>query len=522
MENVRRDHFVKAGFVKGSDVLVGFVKKTKQVGQEDPRRIIHSVKMGLALSLISLVYYFRPLYDGFGVSTMWAVLTVVVVFEFTVGATLSKGLNRGFATFLAGGLGVGAHHLATFAGETGEPILLGSFVFILATAASFSRFFPAIKARYDYGVLVFILTFSLVSVSGYRVDRIVELAHQRLSTILIGGLTCVLISVGVCPVWAGEELHNLVATNMEKLGEFLQGFGDEFFESKENDQKSDEIVSKDDKSFLQRYKSVLNSKTSEESFANFASWEPGHGGFKFRHPWTQYLAIGILTRQCACRIEALNSYINSPLQATPEFKKKIQKSCKRISSESGEALVQLAISMRTMTQSAAANIHVMNSKMACSNLKTTMNAALLEEPELLKVVPAVSVASLLLEIIECTEKIVESVNELAGLAEFKREDTKIIPKKSEMLQHGVAMKPVCNTAGSHVIIIVQEPRKEKPDSLDPSSQNEAFSDPVTVSEKNSHSSDGKFEYCKSHEKRESGAVDINNNCTDKQTCMKNC
>ncbi|KAK9154719.1 hypothetical protein Sjap_002199 [Stephania japonica] len=43
---------------------------------------------------------------------------------------------------------------------------------------------------------------------------------------------------------------------------------------KENDQKSDEIVSKDDKSFLQRYKSVLNSKTSEESFANFASWEP--------------------------------------------------------------------------------------------------------------------------------------------------------------------------------------------------------------------------------------------------------
>ncbi|KAK9137743.1 hypothetical protein Sjap_008337 [Stephania japonica] len=67
----------------------------------------------------------------------------------------------------------------------------------------------------------------------------------------------------------------------------LHGFGDEFFESKENDQKSDEIVSKDDKSFLQRYKSVLNSKTSEESFANFASWEPGHGGFKFRHPWTQ-------------------------------------------------------------------------------------------------------------------------------------------------------------------------------------------------------------------------------------------
>lgn len=47
------------------------------------------------------------------------------------GATLSKGLNRGFATILAGGLGVGAQHIAHLAGEKGEPILLGIFVFIL-------------------------------------------------------------------------------------------------------------------------------------------------------------------------------------------------------------------------------------------------------------------------------------------------------------------------------------------------------------------------------------------------------
>ncbi|KAK9091798.1 hypothetical protein Syun_026709 [Stephania yunnanensis] len=41
----------------------------------------------------------------------------------------------------------------------------------------------------------------------------------------------------------------------------------------------------------------------------------GHGGFKFRHPWTQRCtAIGTLTRQCACRIEALNNYINSPIR----------------------------------------------------------------------------------------------------------------------------------------------------------------------------------------------------------------
>lgn len=85
------------------------------------------------------------------------------------------------------------------------------------------RFFPNVKRRYDYGVLVFILTFSLVAVSGYRVGQVLELAHQRLSTILIGGATCMIISIFVYPVWAGQDLHSLVASNIEKIGAFLEG-----------------------------------------------------------------------------------------------------------------------------------------------------------------------------------------------------------------------------------------------------------------------------------------------------------
>lgn len=71
--------------------LVQVAKNAQKQGQDDPRKIIHSLKVGLALTLISMFYYFRPLYDSFGVSGMWAVLTVVVVFEFTVGK-LSIGL----------------------------------------------------------------------------------------------------------------------------------------------------------------------------------------------------------------------------------------------------------------------------------------------------------------------------------------------------------------------------------------------------------------------------------------------
>lgn len=82
--------WLKALPAKSTNKAVEIAKSTKKVGQDDPRRVIHSLKVGLALTLVSLLYYWRPLYDGFGVSGMWAVLTVVVVFEFSVGKLTIK------------------------------------------------------------------------------------------------------------------------------------------------------------------------------------------------------------------------------------------------------------------------------------------------------------------------------------------------------------------------------------------------------------------------------------------------
>lgn len=65
--------------------VINFTKSIKKIGKDDPRRVFHSLKVGIALTLVSLFYYSRPLYDSFGVAGMWAVLTVVVVFEFSVG-----------------------------------------------------------------------------------------------------------------------------------------------------------------------------------------------------------------------------------------------------------------------------------------------------------------------------------------------------------------------------------------------------------------------------------------------------
>ena len=70
---------------------------------------------------------------------------------------------------------------------------------------------------------IFILTFSLVAVSSYRVEEVVQLAQQRLCTIAIGVTICLFTTIFVFPVWAGEDLHKLVAGNLDRLAGFLEG-----------------------------------------------------------------------------------------------------------------------------------------------------------------------------------------------------------------------------------------------------------------------------------------------------------
>lgn len=58
------------------------------VGKEDPRRVIHALKVGVALTLVSLLYLMEPFFKGVGKNALWAVMTVVVVLEFSAGKVL--------------------------------------------------------------------------------------------------------------------------------------------------------------------------------------------------------------------------------------------------------------------------------------------------------------------------------------------------------------------------------------------------------------------------------------------------
>ncbi|XP_050233009.1 aluminum-activated malate transporter 2-like [Mercurialis annua] len=432
---------------KGRNKIIEIGKEVKRIGEDDPRKIAHSLKVGLALTLVSMFYYFNPLYDGFGVNAMWAVLTVVVVFEFSVGATLGKCINRMVATFIGSTLGIGAHRIATFSGRTGEPILIATFVFIAAAIMTYTRFIPTLKARYDYGLTIFILTFCLVSVSGYRDNQVLKMAHMRVSTIIIGSCTSIIISILIYPVWIGGDLHNLIFANIEKLGLFLEEFGREYFKAVKDDGHA-----KNESSVLQSYKSVLFSKSNEETMANLAMWEPAHGHFKFFHPWKQYLKIGSLTRECAYKIEALNNILHSHIQSDAEIRDIFAESCTKVCMECGKALKEIACVTKKMRRSNAAAHHMLNSKAATDNIKSLLKTSQFNGANLMEIASIVAVSMLLLDIVGNIEDIIESITELAAMARFKIMDPTVSPEQPCLLHRG-AVQPMSNSVDgkSHVI-----------------------------------------------------------------------
>ncbi|KAI3741866.1 hypothetical protein L1987_59544 [Smallanthus sonchifolius] len=280
--------------------------------EQHEKKVIHSIKIGTALVLVSLLYLLDPLFKHVGESSMWAIMTVVLIYDFFAGATLSKGLLRGIGTILGGALGCLVAYLAEDFGKIGYTTVVGTSVFVFGAVATYCRMIPSIKRKCDYGVMIFILTFNLVAVSGLRADKILELARLRLVAIGMGVAVCIITNLLIFPMWAGDELHNLTSSRFNKLACCIEECMEAYFSVGEKTGQLSVNVS--------GCKSVLNSKSNDESLANFARWEPWHGKFGFSYPWEKYLQIGELLREIASIILPLQACIVLPLQIVDKVK----------------------------------------------------------------------------------------------------------------------------------------------------------------------------------------------------------
>ena len=96
-------------------------------------------------------------------------------------------------------------------------------IYFTGFGATYLRFFSKIKRNYDYGVVVFLLTFNLISVSSFREENVIPLARDRLFTIAIGCGICLFMSLIVFPNWSGEDLHNYTVRKIEGLATSIEG-----------------------------------------------------------------------------------------------------------------------------------------------------------------------------------------------------------------------------------------------------------------------------------------------------------
>ncbi|KAJ0786607.1 putative aluminum-activated malate transporter [Helianthus annuus] len=107
-----------------------------EFAKEDINRVTFSLKVGLAVLLVSLLILIQAPYQVFGTSVIWSILTVAIMFEYTVGATFQKGFNRTLGSLLAGVLAIAVAELALMIGTPAEPIIIGISIFMIGKSAS--------------------------------------------------------------------------------------------------------------------------------------------------------------------------------------------------------------------------------------------------------------------------------------------------------------------------------------------------------------------------------------------------
>ncbi|XP_072967704.1 aluminum-activated malate transporter 9-like isoform X2 [Typha angustifolia] len=264
--------FVKRSVSKERFSLRKWIREVWDFAMEDTNRVTSSLKVGLAMLLVSLLILITAPFNHFGTNIIWSILTVGIMFEYTVGATLNRGFNRAVGSLIAGIFAIVVIQISLSSGGAAAPYVVGLSIFLVGAITSFMKLWPSL-APYEYGFRVILFTYCLIIVSVYRIGDPMKTGMERLYSIAIGAVITVLVNLLVFPIWAGEQLHKELVGSFDTIADSLEECVKKYlsdYGSNKNEEFSKTITDDfPDEPAFRKCRGILNSSARFDSLAPY-------------------------------------------------------------------------------------------------------------------------------------------------------------------------------------------------------------------------------------------------------------